>query len=681
MALVVSSLLSLRSSFADPGTLTVSATMTLAPLAVRVAVDVPRIEEGHNVFLPGSEGNALVAGLPPDVYGAMAAEFDQAYPAARRCDPKTSGCWLGGGRPKRVYAFSFDGIYDTPAYSRRVTGVDYSDPVWHRLGFINELAYNWYSGSSDIPRGRRQRGLQGLQHPWLITMPHFIMLQFPQAFAGSELCWQGNVLWEGVDGRFTAWRHAEPACRPIQQGDAGKRIYGLAISPQSPLTMKLNPAGAISLRQLVGAALVPIVVVALLFILVHWNPRRLRLPIVLSGLALLVMAAGDSSLLGGVRPFDGGDDGLVYDGWSRSMVQMLLSGDVAGALMGMEPVFYFTPGSRYLRAMEHMIVGETYLGYVSLLLLLPFLVICLFRRFLNARWAIASALIFVALPIGAAFGSTFYLYVKNAAHGYGDSAAAILFVVGTIALIGRSRWGPGGRFAPACGAALLFAVAVFVRPNLAIGTAVLLGGAGLAALSQHQHRRLIGMCMGFLPVFGMALHNWYYGGVFVLFSSHTTFAAAMPMPPQAYLSALWELLRFDFSGGHLARGALQIFRMLIGPSESFALVPVHAAALVIVLRVLLSRGYEGWLRLIAAATLGLYSPALFFIYSDRYQLVAWLFTLLVCCVWMRGEGLAWLTRRFPKFVQGVKRHPAAAWLARGLDRFAPAARRSATSAA
>jgi hypothetical protein len=178
------------------------------------------------------------------------------------------------------------------------------------------------------------------------------------------------------------------------------------------------------------------------------------------------------------------------------------------------------------------------------------------------------------------------------------------------------------------------------------------------------------MCLGFLPVFGMALHNWYYGGVFVIFSRHTDIAASMPMPPGAYVAALWELLRLDFGGGDLARGARQIGRMLLGPSESVGMAPVHAAALLIVVRVLLSRRYEGWLRLIAGATLGLYAPALFFLYSDRYQIIAWLLTLLICCVWARDEGLPWLNRRHPRVVDGMQRQPAVVWLSRRLDGFA-----------
>jgi hypothetical protein len=650
----------------------VAAAIVAVAMIGKATLDIPRIEEGHNVFLPGGENNALLT-LPPDVHHAMADEFDRAYPASVRCAPEAPWCWQNVERPKRAYAFSFDGIYQNPTYSRRVTGIDFFDAEWQRLGFVNELAYNWHSAPGDVGRGYRRHGLQRLLHPWRITTPHFVMFSFPAAFVGSQLCWQGTVLWEGSGERFTPLPQADLACRALTPDDVGKRIFALSISPASQLAMTLRPTSAIRLLQVTQPALTLAAVVSLLLLLVRWNPRHFVLPLTFIALSLVVIVANDSTLLGGVRPFDAGNDGLIYDGWARIMVQQLLAGDIVRALEGVEPVFYFTPGSRYLRAVEHLCFGETYLGYVSLLLLLPFLVFYLFQRYFTAGSALVGALIFVAVPVGALFGSTFYIYVKHAAHGFGDSAAAILFLAGVIALIGRSRRGPADSFTAALGAGLLFAVAVFVRPNLAIGAAVLLSGAGLAAVWQRQGWRLAGMCIGFLPVLSMALHNWYYGGVFVLFSSHTSNPAAILVPPRAYASALRELFSLDFASGNLARGALQIRGLLIGPSESVAMIPLHAAALVIVVRVFLSGLYESWLRLIAVATLGLYTPALFFLYSDRYHILAWLLTLLICCVWAREEGLPWLNERFPRLVPGVLCKPLVVRVMRRLDGFAHAA--------
>jgi hypothetical protein len=207
--------------------------IVVAALIGKAAINAPRIEEGHNVFLPGGADNALVGGLPEDVYRVMAAEFDRAYPAAGRCDAKTVGCWQASERPKRVYAFSFDGIYDKPAHSRRVSGIDFSDAEWQRLGFVNEVAYNWYSETSDVKRGQRRRGLQALLHPWHITMPHFVMFNFPAAFVGSQLCWRGTVLWEGAGAGFTALPQAEFACRTLAHGDVDKRVFGVAIAPNA----------------------------------------------------------------------------------------------------------------------------------------------------------------------------------------------------------------------------------------------------------------------------------------------------------------------------------------------------------------------------------------------------------------------------------------------------------------
>src|SRR5262249_30728231 len=123
----------------------------------------------------------------------------------------------------------------------------------------------------------------------------------------------------------------------------------------------------------------------------------------------------------------------------------LVAGDLAGALQGGEAVFYFTPGMRYLRAAEHVFFGESYLGYLSLILLLPFLVFALFRRFLPLTWAIVLTLIFAAIPVGIGFGSSLVQYVKWAARGFADPAAYVLFLAGFVLLLGRVREGPRDR--------------------------------------------------------------------------------------------------------------------------------------------------------------------------------------------------------------------------------------------
>ena len=631
----------------SPGTrrwLGAAATVAVCMLG-QVWLAAPRIEEGHNVFLIDRPGGALEAALPPDVYRVMAAKFDAEYPSQRRCDRTTDGCWRGQGFPDGSFAFSADGIYDHPMYSRRVTGIDFADPVWLRLGFVNEGRYNWNSEVSDVERATRDRRSLALVHRWQLRMPWFVMYRFPADFVGSDLCWRGEVLWEGAGERFETVSHSSMQCRTLAPADVGRRIFGVAIG--QPLAMSLRPTMSIRLHQLVEPALAAIAVVAVLGLLLRWRARALVLPFALVAVTLVVVFLNDASFIGGVRPFDSGDDGLVYDGYARTMLRQLFIGDLVGAFEGGEPVFYFTPGMRYLRVAEHLIFGETYLGYLSLILLLPFLVFFLFRRFLPMAWALAMTLIFAAVPVGVLFGTSLVQYVKWAARGFADPAAYVLFLAGLVLLAGRDQVGPRRGFAVALGAGLLFALALFVRPNLAPAAGVLLAGAGLAALWQRQYRRVIGLTVGFLPILGMALHNWIFGGVFVLFTSTT--GLAMSMPPAAYLAAVAELLHLDFSGEHVARALAQIGGWLAGPFESVIAAPLNAAALVVVIRVAVGRGADPWLRLTAWATLAQQGVGLFFLTAGRYYYLTWLLTLLIVAAWVHGEGLDLVRRRFPDF--------------------------------
>jgi hypothetical protein len=167
----------------------IAVSAVLVAVAGQMLLAPPQIEEGHNVFLLDGRGGALESGLPAEAFRVMAAEFDAQYPPAGRCDPKTPGCWRSGGFPDRPFAFSADGVFDKPQYSRRVSAIDFSDPVWLRLGFINERQYNWYAGASDIQRMTRDgRFWMGL-HRWHLTMPWYVMYRFPAEFTGSALCW------------------------------------------------------------------------------------------------------------------------------------------------------------------------------------------------------------------------------------------------------------------------------------------------------------------------------------------------------------------------------------------------------------------------------------------------------------------------------------------------------------
>lgn len=619
-------------------------------IALKTAFPAPAIEEGHNVFIVDAPGGALERELPADAFRQMLAIFNERYPAAERCATSEPGCWRAGGIPDRAYAFSADAIYERASLSRRVSTIDHDNPVWARLGFINELRYNW-TGTSDVRRATRNS--RNVLSRWTVAMPYFAMVRFPAALVGSRLCFQGDVLWEGARQRFVRISNAELACKTIAAEDSGRSIFGVSIG--KPLSMTLEPTLPARLRIWLPPILSLVAAAFVLIALIRQSSRQWRWPALATALALIVVVLNDSSFIGGIRPFDGGDDGLFYEGVARQIVQHVLAGDWRQALIGGEPVFYYGgPGFRYLRAMEHFVFGDSFLGYLSVILAMPLLVYAALKRFVSAQAAFLIALLIFILPLGGAFGSTLFQYAKWAARGFADPAAACALIAATLALIGRTPSGPGARFGAAFGAGLLFALALFIRPNLASATAVLLTGAALMALRRRHFARVAGLCLGFLPVFSMALHNWVFGGVFVLFSSNATIAEALPMPPSRWAAALIDLATLHWTSPALAGAVSQLSFWLSGPSGSPVFIPLHAAAVVLLVRVATwGRGFDPWLRLLAAATLLQHPVAWFYLHYERYHFVTWLLTLIVCAAWASREGLAIAHARFPKFCHRI----------------------------
>jgi hypothetical protein len=640
-----------------------------AVIAAHIAWPAPRIAEGHNVFFPGP-GMAETSGLPADVLRVLSGQFDAEYPPEKRCQDTAQGCW----RPDRTaqadgFAFSADAVFASPAYSRHVTGISFSDPAQLRLGFLNDYIYGWPDNESDIKRFERDRRSLNLFDRYRVTFPLFVVYRLPADFVGSILCWRGTVLWEESDERFETLSSADQQCRQITAHDAGRRIFGISVKRDVRLAMTLAPNATILFRRAAETALTLAGVFGVILLLVRIDLRRLALPTVLVGIGLLVTMFVEAQFIGGMRPFDSGDDGIAYEGFGRAVVKALLSGDVTAAMRGVEPVYHFTPGLRYVRALELFVFGETTLLYLSAILLLPVLVFALFRRFLPPRWALVLVLVFAATPLGALFGSSLFQYVMWASRGYSDPFAFVLLLGAMLLIVpppAGDRPGPWRAFS----AGLLLAAATFCRPNLVLASAVMAAGAAVIWLGERQWGRIAALAAGFATLVLSPLHNYVFGNTFVLFSDIVNQPTTLLMSPLDYAKALLELVRLDFAGPHVEAAIMQLGRWLSGPQALPVMVPVHALAVAVLVRVgVLGVRFEPWLRVVALATLLQHGIGASYVNFARYNLGTWLLTLMVVAVWLDREGLELLCRGVPAACRAWQHHPAVQKLGRLVERW------------
>jgi hypothetical protein len=399
-------------------------------------------------------------------------------------------------------------------------------------------------------------------------------------------------------------------------------------------------------------------------------------------------------------------------------------GHYVEALSGGIPVFYANPGMSYLHGVERFIVGDTNLGYTTLLLMLPLLTYVIWRRFLPQAWALAAALILGICPLVTAifafnradtvafgfiaaiavllawhrmlsfkwaavivasyavarllnpygeqvslqlaqiaraiarflilvvdqYSLEFGRWTANAMEGFGDAAGFIFFLFGYI-LLARLPMNAGpARAAPAFGAAFLMVLSVSIRPPLAVTVGIMLGGAGLACLYWRQYARLAGLCIGFAPILLIPLHNWYFGGVFVLLSTNAS--AVTVMTPSDLVEALGELVRLDIFGPHLKLLVTQVL-IFLSARNGYGLLKIIGVLVLLV--VICRRQYDSWLRLTALAMLAQGFASLFFVLDRRYLILDWYLTGLLVAVWLNqpdtqsGFARAWnyLSRRNP----------------------------------
>ncbi len=613
-----------------------------AVLLARLIAPAP-IVEGENIFLPGKAGNALEHGLPPDVYRFLQSKFDAVYPEAVRCKDEPT-CWSSMGLPDRLYAFSADGVFGNGGASRALSTINFSDPVWLRLGFVNDVAYNWGTDAPDVHRGDRDRRFWMGWRRWHIAMPFFLMVRFPADYAGSQLCWTGDVLWPHADGHYDAVSHGSASCRAIEAADIGKPIFAASIAPES-LAVSLYAPWGVQVRKAMCAFIALAAAVAAFGFMVRPNLRKMLPVLALVASALVVIAIDDMSFIGGWRPMDGGDDGLFYTGVGRQILQHLIAGDIRSALIGGETIYYYGgPGLRYFRALEMIVFGDSNLGYLAIVLLLPVLAWRLFARFLTDSFAWRLALIFTLLPIGEIFGTSFFEYAKWSGRGFADPLAHIFLIWGIAVLVGRLAQ-PNVRADNALGGAFLLALAVFVKPIVAPIAGTVVAGAWLFAVGRKEWSRAAVLCVGFTPVLLMPLHNLYFGHEFVLLSRNACLPGTCVIPPSGYLAALGDLVRLNFGGAHLHDAVAQIGAWLSGPSGIAAFIPLHVGAVLIVLQITLrGRSYDPWLRLIGAAVIAEYGAAMVYAATARYFFSMWLLTALIVCVFFERNVPAWLAQ-------------------------------------
>jgi len=357
----------------------------------------------------------------------------------------------------------------------------------------------------------------------------------------------------------------------------------------------------------------------------------------------------------------GGGDGIKHEAFGHRILFPAMDGNWHEALRGAESAFYFMPGLRYFRALEKAVFGETEHAMLLVVLALPFLVYWLVSLVTNRWVGAAAAFVFTFTAAGKYVGFAFYRHAAEATVGHGEPVGygAMLAALCLAILAYRRSVGGGSAAGMLFASGLLFATAVFMRPNMAPGIAVFCVALSLPLLRRGAVPAVAVWALGVGFAAVMPLHNYYFGDQFVLFTRAATIPENLKAPPSVYLAALSEMAGGRFDGPAFAVVWDQLDKWG-GPFKVLLFAVTLAAA-------------AGWrrpaveVRALAAAALALHAVLWFYHPNDRYEFMAWLLTVVVCIVLADravGEGTLRLPARWAGKVQaGAAR--AAGWLGVG----------------
>ena len=522
-----------------------AAAIAMTVMAARSALPRADIAEGHNIFLVFNQPDVFDQ-LPAQIYASWQAQFDALYPPSD--PPRGDGfSHVDTPPPMPLYAWSADSVWRPAKYSRQVDGISFRSVSEFRGGFAN--------GTVGDPAGTYALHNYSGGTMFRETAPFWVMYELTPASVGSRFRWKGQVFWERADGRFDEIVHPESAARVIASEDAGRRVFAVFFStpgrpsfdvPKHELDFKLELSPTLQWSAWTNNVLTIVAWVSILALMV-----RIRWPSFLTAASIFavsyaIMAAfiavSLGKFLGGdYMPLGGGDDGVIFELYGRIAAMHLSRGEIVEALKGSESLFWFQPGLRYFRMFEKVIFGDTYHLYALVCASMPILIFFPIRHFTTARWAWLSTAAFCTTVVG---GFSFLQYVRFAKLGYGEPVGVVFFLLGLLVMLrSEPRWG-GHQSTPRhlWLAGLAFAISVFIRPNYILAVAWISAAYAWASWRRNDVASIAALAAGLAFTAVMPLHNWYYGGEFILLSKSGSTSAAMGFGVGDYVRALRDLV-------------------------------------------------------------------------------------------------------------------------------------------
>ena len=213
-----------------------------------------------------------------------------------------------------------------------------------------------------------------------------------------------------------------------------------------------------------------------------------------------------------------GGDGFLYLYWSNLINQAFIENNFYNFFRGGADVFYWMPGMRYFVGIEKIIFGNAYYLHLIILSFLPYIFKRLLSIYFSEKVVIILMISFLFVPLMHHMGFSYFQFFRYFTKIFSEPIAYTIFFIGLVRLI--YFYDNKNKFLQTLPlTCLIIVTSCIMRPNLTFSSFFLLIYPLYFLLKNKEYKISITYCISGSVIFLPLIHNYIYGGVFVLFTT------------------------------------------------------------------------------------------------------------------------------------------------------------------
>ena len=454
-----------------------------------------KIQEGFMIY-PTEKNEFLEKTLPQEVNSYLQKTIKENY-SVHIPSKEYSGSYLNNN-----WSFSADGFWQKKSMSRLINDINFENVYELRIGAFNDA--NMQINHNDW-------------NPYSLRLPLIIKYILPDKFYNTDLCFEGLIY---IQNQFLI--HEKYNC--IKLNKQPLEIFAFDLNPLPNLKMKLISKDVSFQFEKLLKLIQPILATIIVLLL-----GRISITSILfvgfglvSYFIYLFDVVFNEDLPSRFSPFiymARGNDGLMFYGYGREILSYLSEGNIFMAFRGGIDIFFWMPGMRYFHSILMLVFGETFLGYILLGILMPFIIFSLLKNFFSEKISLILVWIFLFIPIFESFGFFHFYYMKLIAKGFGGTLGWTSLFASLCLLLNKKNISLSQNFISGFTAGTLLIIAVSCRPNIFPTVAILIVGFSFLYFINNNRFKLMGIILGSANFFWLAIHNIYYGDEFFLITN------------------------------------------------------------------------------------------------------------------------------------------------------------------